>query len=360
MNIHHSNKQRAALERGKNRTGTPAKPRSSANSGTSELEQGDLVNSLIIDNAVIGIALGRRDGSWIRVNRALSEMLGYTEEELLNIHFTQITHAEDLQNDEEALARLRAGEVKSFTHEKRYLHRDGRSFWVRVHVAGVYDNDGMLTHHSTQVVDISWTHELEKDARSYSRRLYNVIEGTNAGTWEWDCVTGEIIINERWAEIIGYTRRELEPTTIETWKRLTHPDDFLHAQELLERHFDGELEAYDFEARMLHKDGHWVWVHDRGKMFECSDRGRPLRVAGTHMDITQRKRAEAELLAANNELVKSNRELEQFAYVTSHDLQEPLRMVASFTKLLEKNYADELDDKAREYIRFASDGAQQM
>ena len=326
----------------------------------SELKESEIVNRLVIDNAVIGIALTGRDGKWIRINRALSEMLVYSEAELLNLDFTQITHAEDVQSDRDALARLRSGEVTNFVHEKRYLHKDGHPFWVRVHVAGVYGNDGVLTHHSTQVVDISRTYELEQEPRLHSQRLHNVIEGTNVGTWEWDCVTGEIAINNRWAEIIGYTRQELEPTTIETWKRLTHPDDLIHAMELLERHFEGDLDAYDLEVRMRHKDGHWVWVHNRGKMFECSDKGRPLRVAGTFMDITQRKRDESDLLAANDELVKSNKELEQFAYVASHDLQEPLRMVASFTELLERNYADKLDDKASEYIHFAADGALRM
>ncbi len=324
------------------------------------LQNSENVDRLVVDNAVIGIALSGRDGKWIRVNRALGAMLGYTEAELLELNFTKITQADDVVIDQESLQKLRAGEVTSFTHEKRYIHKDGHLFWVRVHVAGVYDSDGVLTHHSTQVVDISRTYELEQEARLYSERLHNVIEGTDAGTWEWDCVTGDIVINDRWAEIVGYTRDELEPTTVETWKRLIHPDDLIHAMELLDRHFDGDLHAYDLEVRMQHKEGHWVWVHNRGKLFERSDQGRPLRVAGTHIDITQRKRDEAALLAANNALVKSNRDLEQFAYVASHDLQEPLRMVASFTKLLSRNYADELDDKAREYINFAADGAQRM
>ena len=71
---------------------------------------------------------------------------------------------------------------------------------------------------------------------------------------------------------------------------------------------------------MRHKDGHWVWVHNRGKVFELSDSGRPLRVAGIHMDITQRKLDEEKLRATNEALLKSNTELEQSAYVASHDL----------------------------------------
>ena len=107
--------------------------------------------------------------------------------------------------------------------------------------------------------------------------------------------TGEIIINERWANIIGYTLEELSPISIETWKKYTHPDDLKASNRMLKKHFKGELEAYDIECRMRHKDGHWVWINDRGKVRSWTADGQPLWVFGTHIDITERKKYETDL-----------------------------------------------------------------
>lgn len=126
-------------------------------------------------------------------------------------------------------------------------------------------------------------------------RYQHILEGTNVGTWEWNVQTGETIFNERWAEIVGYTLDELQPISIETWIKLAHPDDLEESGNRLNRCFEGKTEYYEFEARMLHKNGHWVWVFDRGKVFSWTDDCKPLMMYGTHQDITERKKIEEEL-----------------------------------------------------------------
>lgn len=127
------------------------------------------------------------------------------------------------------------------------------------------------------------------------QRLAYIIEGTNAGTWEWNVQTGETIFNERWANIIGYTLAELSPVSIETWIRFAHPDDLRQCNEQLARHFAGRLDFYSAELRVRHKDGRWVWVLDRGKVSAWTKDGQPLWMRGTHVDITERKEKELEL-----------------------------------------------------------------
>ncbi|GBF50644.1 signal transduction histidine kinase [Leptospira ryugenii] len=126
-------------------------------------------------------------------------------------------------------------------------------------------------------------------------RYYSVLEGTNVGTWEWNVQTGETIFNERWAEIVGYSLEELQPISIQTWAKLVHPDDLAESNRLLQHCFERKSEFYEFEARMLHKDGSWVWVHDRGKVFSWTEDGKPLMMFGTHQDITKRKKFERTL-----------------------------------------------------------------
>ncbi|WP_417441878.1 PAS domain S-box protein [Idiomarina sp.] len=127
------------------------------------------------------------------------------------------------------------------------------------------------------------------------QRLQSILKGTNVGTWEWNVKTGETVFNERWANIVGYTLAELEPISIDTWMSLAHPDDLGKSGELLEKHFRGDTEFYDFEARMRHKDGHWIWVHDRGRLVSRTQSGEPLLISGTHEDITKQKQAEIQV-----------------------------------------------------------------
>ncbi|MFA7388542.1 MAG: PAS domain-containing protein, partial [Thiohalobacteraceae bacterium] len=141
------------------------------------------------------------------------------------------------------------------------------------------------------------THAAET-LRASERRLMAVIEGTNIGTWEWNVQSGETVFNERWAEIVGFRLEELEPISIQTWLRLAHPEDLRRAGEQLERHFSGELPFYDVECRMRHKEGYWVWVHDRGRVVSRTADGKPLLMYGTHADISEQKRAEASLRAS--------------------------------------------------------------
>lgn len=127
------------------------------------------------------------------------------------------------------------------------------------------------------------------------RRLNEIIWGTNAGTWEWNVQTGETRFNERWAEIIGYSLAEIAPTSIETWTAYCHPDDLGASNERLQRVFDRQDDYYECECRMRHKDGHWVWVLDRGMVVQWDEDGKPLRMSGTHTDVTPSKTIETEI-----------------------------------------------------------------
>ncbi|BBB59553.1 hypothetical protein UNDKW_1280 [Undibacterium sp. KW1] len=147
---------------------------------------------------------------------------------------------------------------------------------------------------------------VQKHRFETERQLINVIKGTNIGTWECNILTGETIYNERWAEMLGYTLAELEPTTVDTWLRLCHPDDLKLTSDMIEQHFKGEIEYFDLKSRMRHKDGHWIWIHDRGCVVSWGPNGEPLIMSGSHADITKQKEAEAELEHAYELLEKSN------------------------------------------------------
>ncbi|MCW9008802.1 MAG: PAS domain-containing protein, partial [Marinobacter sp.] len=136
-------------------------------------------------------------------------------------------------------------------------------------------------------INLQAASEFYRDLKHSERRARSIIEGTRIGTWEWNVQTGETVFNERWANICGYTLDELEPISIETWLGLAHPEDLPESERLLKAHFAGELSEYDYRCRMKHKNGHWVWVHDRGQVFQWTETDEPLMMYGTHADITE-------------------------------------------------------------------------
>ncbi|NTV29599.1 MAG: PAS domain S-box protein, partial [Candidatus Omnitrophica bacterium] len=144
-------------------------------------------------------------------------------------------------------------------------------------------------------VDLSERKRMEQELMEQHRLLVNVIEGTNVGTWRWNVQTGAAEFNERWAAMAGYTLAELGPVGLQTWRGLMHPEDLNRSEELLKRHFTGQLEYYDLECRIRHKSGDWLWVNIRGKVVERSSDGRPLVMTGTQADIQLRKATEEAL-----------------------------------------------------------------
>ncbi|MCU0384637.1 MAG: ATP-binding protein [Flavihumibacter sp.] len=187
---------------------------------------------------------------------------------------------------------------------------------------------------------------VQEDLIREKDRLNFVLEGTNAATWEWNIQTGQLSYNETWATLIGYTLDEIQPIDQSTLSRFAHPEDLEETNKKVSECLRDHTQFYEATYRMRHKDGHWVWILDRGKVVKSCEDGEPLLMFGTHVDITHLK--------------ETNEELTRFASVASHEMREPLRMISSFMRLLEKNYSEQLDKKASQYIHYAIDGAERM
>jgi len=133
---------------------------------------------------------------------------------------------------------------------------------------------------------------LLREISTQRTRLEYILEGTNAGTWEWNVQTGNTVFNERWAELAGYILKELEPTSINTWFNLVHHDDLEESMRMMKEHCEGKTRYYTFDIRMKHKSGDWVWMRDHGRVATWDERGVPLVMYGTRIDITDVKNAE--------------------------------------------------------------------
>ena len=167
---------------------------------------------------------------------------------------------------------------------------------------------------------------------------------------------GSLRVNKAFCDILGYSEKEIKD---KKWTEITYSEDIQESQDVVNRLLEGEKHSIRYEKRYIHKNGNIVWT-DISTTLQKDMKGNPLYFITVIIDITDRKLAVQDLMKANENLERSNRELEQFAYVASHDLQEPLRMVSSYTQLLERRYKDKLDQDATDFINYAVDGANRM
>jgi PAS domain S-box-containing protein len=442
------------------------------------------------EHAPIGMAIIDLNGGWLEVNGAFCLILGRTRDEVMNASFAEITHPDDLLTDRDFIKKLWRGEISSYEIERRYRRKDNSVVWGLVRVTLLRDRAGDPQQYIAQVVDISPLKATQQALINSRARLQRVLNGSNDGFWDWNLISDEVEASDRFYRILGYLPGE-RPSDFRGLANTAHPDDADHTRRALAEHIEGRSDNVEVEYRMRHRNGSWVWVMARGKIYEHDESGRPSHMAGTITDVTVRHRMESamrererllravleamptsvliadsrgtvtasnpaadelwhgaqhvgierydvfhgwwadsgqaiephdwalaraiekrqtsrdevieieaadgqrktllnfaapitddrgqiegaiavaqdithvmqlqkDLLRRSRELEDSNKELEQFAYAASHDLQEPLRKITSFVQLFARRYSDKVDKNAQEYIDIIVEGAQRM
>ncbi len=246
------------------------------------------------DSSPLGVYATDAQGACTYTNARWQTIFGLTHDESLGHGWTTTLHPDDRESVFTAWQRSAAEHV-GFDVEFR-IHRGSLEVrHVRSRVRAIVGIDGVVKSYVGSVEDVTDRVRAERALSEERMRLASILEGTGAGTWEWNVQTGQTRINAQWARIVGYTLDELEPTTIETWLDKLHPDDRKRSDDVLKKHFAGEAGTYECETRMRHKDGHWVWVLDRGRVLTWTADGRPELMFGTHLDVTARKSQEEAL-----------------------------------------------------------------
>ena len=183
-------------------------------------------------------------------------------------------------------------------------------------------------------------------------RLNMVLEGSEQGFWDWNIETGEVQRNDRWAEMLGYTSiKEFEANT-DSWTNNIHPDDRDTAWNAINDHLKGLSPAYKLEYRMLTKSGEVKWTLDQAKIVERDAKGQPLRMCGTHTDITERKQAEQEKENLQNQLQHAQK-MESIGQLTggmAHDFNNLLATILGYTELSISQFASDPESKLSQYL----------
>ncbi|MDZ4072592.1 MAG: PAS domain S-box protein [Sediminibacterium sp.] len=304
------------------------------------------------------------DMYWSAMTRQILEVDdGYNPSLTGGFEFYNEKSKQLIQNAVEVLI----NEGKEFDLELLLTTAKGNQRWVRC-IGEAEISEGKCTRIYGSFQDIHERKVAELEIKGTNERFEKVTKATNDAIWDWDILTDQTYLGEGFQTLFGYDLSNVQHDLIlREWSGLIHEED----AELVKKHFKLALESsniykWQMEYRYKKANGSYAFVQDKALIIR-DDQLKAIRVVGAMSDITYRKEYEESLRRLNTsldakakDLAVSNAELEQFAYVASHDLQEPLRMVTSFLTQLHKKYHDQLDDKANQYIHYAVDGAKRM
>ncbi len=305
--------------------------------------------------AAVGIAHVAPDGRWLRVNQKLCDIIGYAHGDVLTRTFQDITHPDDLDSDLTHVQQVLAGDIETYSMEKRYLRQSGAIVWVNLTVSLVRHDDGSPNYFIKVIEDIQRRKEAEAALSESEERLRLFIEHAPASLAMFDAGMRYIAVSRRWKddyalgarEIIGHSHYEMFPEMPERWK------------EIHRRGLAGEVVRADADC-FVREDGGRLWLRWEVRPWHGSD-GQVGGIVIFSEDISyykeseeaiRRLNADLELRVAERtaELEHSNQELNDFAYIASHDLKEPLRGLHNYASFLKEDHAASLDDEGKHFL----------
>ncbi|MFO1251507.1 MAG: PAS domain S-box protein [Inhella sp.] len=244
-------------------------------------------------------------GRVVDVNEAFCQLSGHPRSELIGMAHAQLAGLRGAAFWEPIWRQLQAG--KSWRGAIGNRRPDGGVYWVDAILAPFFDAGGAIERFVCIGFDITASKAAQAELQRERERLNAIIEGTQAGTWEWNYQSGEWLVNPRFAELLGETPRTLQPWNQAAWLERVHPDDQERAREALLQHLGGSAPAYQLELRLRHAQGRWIWAQLRGTVVGRTPKGQPLWLAGTLFDVSERRQHEEQTRVRQQVLDRTER-----------------------------------------------------
>jgi len=296
----------------------------------------------IIEHSPNAMWISDSQGTLIRLNQACRDLLRISDDEVVGkynvLQDTIVAEQGHLPLVKQVFER---GATAKFVIEYDSARLENidleehASVVLDVTISPVLDPDGHVVHAIIQHLDITDRKRAEEALRESEERLQLVMEGSQLGYWDWNIETGKVSRNARWAEMLGYTLQEIE-FTVKQWTDLHHPDDRAAVWKSIQDHLDGKTPAHRIEYRMRAKDGRYKWILDQARVVKRDAQGKPMRMSGTHTDITERKRAEEEREKLQAQLAQAQKmeSVGRLAGGVAHDFNNMLGVILGRVEMI--------------------------
>lgn len=278
-------------------------------------------------------------GRYLLINRAFTEKLGLKESEVLGKTSNDLPVRMSLDTVLTDEIVIKQGVEQTYEEEVRLS--DAKVYDFLITKIPVRDKEGKVYAQVGLATDITHIKKLERDLRNNVFSLDAAINGTGNGLWDWNPKTDDLILNDNWFQMLGYTRsyfnKRYKKFCFRTFADFIHPEDIENVRKELEKHYAGETEYYRTELRMLTSEKQWKWVLASGKVWEWDEDNKPVRMVGIHVDIDYRIRIEEQLKQALLKAEEGDRLKSAFLANMSHEIRTPMNGIIGFLDLLEND-----------------------
>lgn len=289
------------------------------------------------------MAFVKADGSFYQVNEALCKFLEYSKEELITKTFQEITYPQDLEQDLNLVRDCLSGIIESYSMDKRYITKSGKIAWAKLTVTLINDKEGKFLYFFSQIQDIT-------NDKIFNEYVRSAIKNGKIGTWTWFAKEDKLVWDMTMYDLFDVDEKEFTGK-YEFFNKIVHKEDRERvAHEInLAFKFNNEFKT---KFRITLKNGKTRWIAGRGSV-GIDSLGNVDIMSGINYDITDQ-------VLLENKILTNNRDLENFAYIVSHDLREPLRTINGFSQILHAKYNKTLDEKGLRYLSVISEGAKRL
>lgn len=305
----------------------------------------------ITDTVLEGLWMIDTEANTTYINKQLSDMLGYTQSEMINRHFFDFIDKNFHDNAKKFFERRKQGLKDKY--DSSFVKKDGSTLSVMISAVPIFDDKGKFAGAMGLLTDITERKNMEDKLREREEFYHTIIESSNDMIWILDTEGNFLFFNKRTENITGY---KLDDWKGKNFSLLVIKKDIPKITDIFHNTLNGQYNQYDTTIKS--KSGKNIIVsvntapiYSKEKIIGTMSFGR---------DITENKKAEKKIKKTTEELSRSNKELEQFVYIASHDLQEPLRSISGFTELLSHRYKNKLDPDTDEFIDYIISGTKRM